>query len=100
MAASIDWRNWRRRTFQPARQALGLDICRPYDLRHAAASLGLHEGRSVVEVASWLGHSPAMCLSTYAHVVEELRDAPRADADEPIRAARVPTQYPQEVASA
>lgn len=95
-----DWRNWRRVRFQPAAKALGLDIRRPYDLRHAAASLGLHEGRSVVEVAAWLGHSPAMCLSTYAHVVEELRDAPRVDADEAIRAARVPAQYPQEVASA
>jgi integrase len=83
-----DWRNWRRRTFQPACKALGLDITRPYDLRHAAVSLWLHEGRSVVEVAAWLGHSPAMCLSTYAHVVDELRDAPRIDAEQAIREAR------------
>jgi integrase len=41
-----DWRNWRKRTFMPAVRALGLDIRRPYDLRHAAASLWLHEGRS------------------------------------------------------
>jgi integrase len=75
-----DWRNWRRRTFQPAARALGLDIRRPYDLRHAAASLWLHEGQSVVQVAAWLGHSPSMTLSTYAHVIEELRDAPRIDA--------------------
>ena len=97
-----DWRNWRRRSFQPAAKALGLDVSRPYDLRHAAVSLWLHEGRSVVEVAAWLGHSPALCLSTYAHVVDELRDAPRVDAEDAIRAARerdVPTQYPQEAAS-
>jgi integrase len=81
-----DWRNWRRRTFQPAAQPLGLT--RPYDLRHSAASLWLHEGRSVVEVGAWLGHSPTMCLSTYAHVVDELRDAPRVDAEQAIRTAR------------
>jgi integrase len=95
-----DWRNWRRRTFQPACTALGLDVRRPHDLRHAAVSLGLREGRSVDEVAALLGHSPAMCLSTYAHVVDELRDAPRVDAEEAIRAARVPAQYPQEAANA
>ena len=83
-----DWRNWRRTKFQPAARALGLDIRRPYDLRHAAVSLALHEGRSVVEVAAWLGHSPAMALSTYAHVVEELRGSPQIDAEEAIRQAR------------
>ncbi len=96
-----DFRNWRRRVFQPAAQPLG--IRRPYDLRHAAASLWLTEGRTVVEVASWLGHSPSMLLSTYAHVVEELRDAPRVDAEDAIRAARasdVPARYPQPDAEA
>lgn len=92
-----DWRNWSRVHFQPTARALGLDIRRPYDLRHAAVSLALHEGRSVVEVASWLGHSPAMTYNTYAHVVEELRDSPRIDAEEAIRQARdqnVPVSYP------
>ena len=90
-----DWRTWRRTKFQPAARALELDIRRPYDLRHAAASLWLHEGRSVVEVAAWLGHAPTMTHSTYAHVVEELRDSPRIDAEDAIRAARehVPAQY-------
>ncbi len=91
-----DWRNWGRRVFRPAARALELDI-RPYDLRHAAVSLALHEGRSVVEVAAWLGHSPATALTTYAHVVEELRDSPQIDAEEAIRQARaqhVPAQYP------
>ncbi len=62
---------------------------------HRAVSLWLHEGRSVVEVASWLGHSPAMSLSTYAHVVDELREAPRVEAEEAIRSARVPAEYPR-----
>ena len=91
-----DWRNWRRTKFQPAARELELDIRRPYDLRHAAASVWLHEGRSVVDVAAWLGHSPTMTLSTYAHAVAELRDAPRIDAEDAIRAARehVPSVYP------
>ena len=88
-----DWRNWRRRTFQPAVRALGLDITRPYDLRHAAVSLALHEGRSVVEVAAWLGHAPSMTHSTYAHVVDELRDSPQISAEE-ASARRAPTTYP------
>ncbi|HWK18550.1 MAG TPA: hypothetical protein VNR66_13945, partial [Solirubrobacteraceae bacterium] len=91
-----DWRNWRRRTFQPACKALELDITRPYDLRHAAVSLWLHEGRSAVEVAAWLGHAPSMTHNTYAHVVEELRDSPQISAEEAIRQARaqhVPATY-------
>ena len=34
-----DYRNWRRRRFKPAVARLGLPITRPYDLRHACASL-------------------------------------------------------------
>jgi integrase len=98
-----DYRNWRRRIFQPAAEALSLDLSRPYDLRHSAASLWLHEGRSVVEVAAWLGHSPAVCLGTYSHVIEELRDAPSIDAEQAIREARdsdVPTTYPRSASNA
>lgn len=98
-----DWQNWRRMKFVPAAKALGIDIRRPYDLRHAAASLALHEGRSVVEVAAWLGHSPTMALGTYAHVIDELRDSPQIPAEEAIRRAReksVPAQYPSEAADA
>jgi integrase len=86
-----DWRNWRRRTFQPAAQTLGLDLSRPYDLRHACASLWLAEGRSVVEVGAWLGHSPTMCLSTYSHVITEMQDQPPGiSAEDAIRQAREP----------
>jgi integrase len=91
-----DWRNWRRRIFQPAARALRLDLSRPYDLRHAMVSLWLHEGRSVPEVAAWLGHSPTMTLNVYAHVIEELRDSPQISAEEAIRQAReqhVPVSY-------
>jgi integrase len=84
-----DWRNWRKRVYIPAAQAAGLESPRPYDLRHSFASLLIHEGRhSVVDIAAQLGHDATMTLSTYAHVVAELRDAPKLGADEQIRAAR------------
>ncbi len=83
-----DYRNWRKRVFKPAAAACGLEGLVPYDLRHSYASLLIHEGQSVVEVAAQLGHSPQMTLSTYAHVMAELASAERISAEEQIRAAR------------
>jgi integrase len=84
-----DYRNWRKRQFQPAAEAAGLTGARPYDLRHSFASLMLHEGRiGVVDLASQLGHSPTMTLNTYGHVIAELREAPRTSATETIERAR------------
>jgi integrase len=91
---------WRERTWLPALDALGQDPARPYDLRHSFASLLLHEGRSVVYVARQLGHGTGLTASTYGHVIEELEDAPRIDAEAAIRAAReadVPASYPRAV---
>lgn len=83
-----DYRNWRKRVFRPAAAATGLDGLVPYDLRHSFASLLIHEGQSVVEVAAQLGHSPQMTLSTYAHVMAELAGTERIPAEDQIRAAR------------
>jgi integrase len=92
-----DLNNWRNRVFRPALTAVGLPTTiRPYDLRHSAASLWLHEGRSVVEVAQWLGHAPSMSLDTYGHVMVDLSDTERRSAEDEIRAARgesVPARY-------
>ena len=75
--------------FLPTARAVGLAIARPYDLRHSYASLRLHEGAlSIVELAEQMGHNPTVCLGTYAHVMAELRGAPRTSAEEQIRAAR------------
>ena len=41
-----------------------------------------------MDIAAQLGHDATMTLSTYAHVVAELRDAPKLSAEEQIRAAR------------
>ena len=84
-----DWRNWRKRVYVPAARAAGIEAPRPYDLRHSFASLMIHEGRhSIVDIAAQMGHDAIMALSTDAHVVAELRDAPRLGAGAQIRAAR------------
>jgi hypothetical protein len=41
-----------------------------------------------VSVAAQLGHSPAVCLRVYAHVLAELEDAPAISAEDAIVAAR------------
>lgn len=81
---------WRSKTFGPALARAGLPHARPYDLRHSFASLLLHEGRSVIYVARQLGHSPALTLSTYGHVIDELDRTPNISAEDAIRAARSP----------
>jgi integrase len=83
-----DYRNFARRPFRKAASAAGVDIGSPYDLRHSAASLWLHEGINAVQVAAWMGHSPAMLLSTYAHVIAEVDPDDRSSAVDMIRKAR------------
>jgi len=54
-----DWNNWRNRRFLPAAAHAGLGRPRPYDLRHAFASLLIREQQtSIVELAEQLGHAP------------------------------------------
>lgn len=84
---------WRTRSFTPAARASGMPGLRPYDLRHAYASLLLHEGRSVLDVAAQLGHSPSMCLDTYGHVMRGLSRRTKA-ATAIARAKHVPSACP------
>jgi integrase len=86
--ADHDWRNWRKRVYAPVAHGVRLDGSRPYDLRHAFCSLLIAEGLSVVEIAQQAGHSPAMMLATYAHVIEELAGTERRPAGAVIRDAR------------
>lgn len=66
-----DYRNWCRRIFTPAATLAKVDAT-PYTLRHSFASLLIHAGHPVTYVAAQLGHSPTMCLNTYAHVFADL----------------------------
>ena len=86
---ATDWRNWRKRIYKPVAEAVGVDGARPYHLRHAFASLLIHEGRlSVVEIAAQLGHNPTVCLDTYAHVMAEQAGGERLSAEQQIVLAR------------
>jgi integrase len=90
-----DWRNWRERVYRPVAEAVGLDGPRPYDVRHAFASLLIHEGRlSVVEIAAQLGHNPTVCLDTYAHVMAEEREGDHLSAEVQIEQARESVEAP------
>jgi integrase len=83
------WQYWRTDRWQPACRAAGLDPAPiPYDLRHSFASLLLAEGRQPLYVARQLGHSVAVLLSTYAHLIDEFEDRERIDAEAEIREAR------------
>jgi integrase len=87
---SDDWNNWRNRHFHPAADRARLGRPRPYDLRHAFASLLIREQRtSIVELAEQLGHAPTMTLNTYTHVFREHRRSEPIDVTEWIRRARI-----------
>jgi integrase len=83
-----DWKNWTRRVWHQARQGAGIESMPPYDLRHAFASLQVRAGLSIPELAEQMGHSPAMTLNTYAHVIRELKGEPIVSAEEQIERAR------------
>lgn len=84
-----DWRNWVRRVYRPAAIKAGLpETTRPRDLRGSFASLLIAEGQTVVEVAAQLGHSPVMCLQSYAGVFAEYDPADRRGAESLILEAR------------
>jgi integrase len=84
-----EWQMWRVDRWAPACRAVGLDpVPRPYHLRHSFASLLLAEGRQPTYVAKQLGHSVAVLLRTYAHLIDEFEGRERVDAEAEIWAAR------------
>jgi integrase len=83
------WQVWRSDRWAPACRAAGLDpVPRPYDLRHSFASLLLAEGRQPLYVARQLGHTFAVLLSTYAHLIDEYAEREPINAEAEIAAAR------------
>jgi integrase len=83
-----DFRNWRKRVFRPAAEACGLPALRPYDLRHSFASLLIHEGKPLMEIAEQLGHSVETLLRHYAHLIAEMAGQPPISAERAIQDAR------------
>ena len=83
------WSDSRFRSFRRHRWSKIAPGMRPYDLRHAYVSLMIQAGHTVVEVAKWAGHSPQVCLGTYAHLFDTVIE--RIDPEQAIRAARYGT---------
>jgi len=75
-----DYRNWRRRVYQPNAAALGLTSGVPYDLRGSFVSLLAWEGQTMLEVARQAGHSVAICERHYAGIFEDYDPANRVGA--------------------
>ena len=48
----------------------------------------------MIYVARQLGHDARLTLSRYGHVIDELDEQPRIDAETAIQDARVPSQFP------
>jgi integrase len=63
------WKMAREAALTPAQVASPL-ARRPYDLRHAAASLWLNAGVPATEVARRLGHSVAILLKVYVNCID------------------------------
>ncbi|MGL5826656.1 MAG: tyrosine-type recombinase/integrase [Nocardioides sp.] len=64
----------REKAFTAAEQRSPL-ARRPYDLRHAAVSTWLAAGVPPTQVAAWAGHSVAVLLKVYAHVIDGQAEA-------------------------
>lgn len=81
-----DYNNWRRK-FMRGVKAVGLDIGRPYDLRHSCASLMASTGSTHVEIAHQQGNRPETSIRFYQHLIK-VGNGPRPTMDEQIKRAR------------
>ena len=89
-----DWRNWRRRIYQPVARQVGITgDMRPRRLRASFVSLLLWEGRSLTYVADQVGAGVDTLARHYAGVIRELEGQPRVAAADAIRAARGGTRH-------
>ncbi len=80
--------NFRRRGFDRAATAVGLDGLTLHELRHTAASLAIAAGANVKAVQRMLGHaSAAMTLDVYAGLFPDDLDVVAANLDVGARSA-------------
>jgi integrase len=84
-----DYRNWRENVFAPAVERAGVNLGRPYDLRHGCASLLLHANRPLTEIAEHMGHSVATLSRYYRHLIADRRGQDPVDVEHQIAAARL-----------
>jgi integrase len=85
----VDWRNWRKRVWQPAFKQAGLSgDSRPYRLRSTFVSLLLADpSYSIAEVSMYAGHSLEIMTKHYARIISEVQGR-SVDFDKEIREAR------------
>ncbi len=68
----LDYSNWRRRIWEPAVKAAGLDGLNFHDLRRTNATVMVAEGVDVKTAQARLGHSdPRLTLAIYAQATTE-----------------------------
>lgn len=90
----LNWGWWRAKRWQPTNRTAThhnrrIPIYKPYWMRHTYASLLIHEGRPITQVAAWLGHaSTTTTLKHYAHLIDEAALAPNQTMDTVIQDAR------------
>ena len=70
-------RQWFGKVWRGVRTEAGLPKARFHDTRHTFASVLLSGGVSVAAAAEYLGHSPAVLLSVYAHLMPADHDRAR-----------------------
>jgi integrase len=87
---------WAIKRLTPAtRAACGRDDLTTYTLRHSHASALHYAGYTVPSAARRLGHSPAVHIGYYAHVIDALEGKPHHDdLDALIAAARAELKDP------
>jgi integrase len=89
-------KTWARRHLAAHAEAItGRADVTLYTLRHTHASLCHYAGLTVPEAARRLGHSPALHIATYAHVIDGLQGRRYADLDGLIEAARADLVFRQ-----
>jgi integrase len=73
----INLRNWRRREWEPAVEAAGLEPRGPYALRHTYAAWSIAAGVNIYQLARRMGTSVEMIDRTYGHLLPDADDAER-----------------------
>ena len=83
-----DYRNWRKRHFDPVAAAVEASHGTPYTLRHSFASLLVQAGWNPLEIAVEMGNSPEVVQRDYSHLFREFARGERVDPEATIVAAR------------
>jgi integrase len=76
---SLHW--WRRKHWNPAVRAAGLEHRPPYALRHTFASFSIAAGVSLFELARFMGTSVDQIDRTYGHLLPDSLDRARSALD-------------------